>query len=316
MNLHEGRLRALALARAQMGATAPNPPVGAAVVSSEGKVLGLGAHLGAGRPHAEVEALSACGEAGPQAHGIFVTLEPCNHHGRTPPCTTALLQAGVQVVWIGALDPNPHVSGGGAAALRQAGVEVRLLSESASPDERLLARQCEDLIAPYTHWLRTGRPYVSVKRVFDSAGRMEPPPGRKTFASHRLLEYAHRLRRESDAVLTGSGTILADRPEFTVRHVLDPRPSPRHLSICDRRRRVDEAYLAEAAGRGFLPRIVDDVEAELAALGAEGVHQLLVEAGPGLTGHMLAQGLWDRLVTIRQISPGEEQVTVKRRALG
>ncbi len=313
MSLHDGRWRALEAGRARLGATAPNPPVGAVVFSAEGVVLGIGAHLGAGHPHAEVEALRACGAGGGLAHGVFVTLEPCNHQGRTPPCTAALLQAGVQVVWIGALDPNPHVRGGGAAALREAGVDVRLLAESASSDERLLARACEDLIESYTHWLRTGRPYVTVKQVFDAGGRMEPPPGRKTFASDRLLEYAHRLRRESDAVLTGSGTILADRPEFTVRHGLDPRTSPRWLAICDRRRRVDAAYMAEAEGRGFRPRIVDDVEAELAALGAEGVHQLLVEAGPGLTGHVLAQGLWNRLVTIRQLSPEEEQVTVARR---
>ena len=316
MSLHDGRWRALEAARARLGATAPNPPVGAAVFSADGEVLAIGAHLGAGHPHAEVEALRACCLEAGRAHGVFVTLEPCNHHGRTPPCTVALLQAGVRVVCIGALDPNPHVRGGGAAALREAGVDVRLLAESASSDERLLARRCQDLIEPYAHWLRTGRPYITVKRVFDPSGRMEPPPGHKTFSSPRLLEYAHRLRRASDAVLTGSGTILADRPEFTVRHGLDPRTSPRHLSICDRRRRVDEAYLAEAAGRGLLVRIVDDVGAELAALGKEGVHQLLVEAGPDLTGHVLAQGLWDRLVTIRQLSPEEEQVTVERRPLG
>ncbi|WP_217433917.1 bifunctional diaminohydroxyphosphoribosylaminopyrimidine deaminase/5-amino-6-(5-phosphoribosylamino)uracil reductase RibD [Caulobacter sp. S45] len=310
--MHEGRLRALAAARERLGATAPNPPVGAAVFSAEGEVLGIGAHLGAGRPHAEIEALRACGETLGRAHSMFVTLEPCNHQGQTPPCTAALLQAGVRTVWIGALDPNPNVRGGGGAALRQAGVDVRLLSESALSDERGLALHCEDLIAPYTHWLRTGRPYVTLKRVFDAAGRMEPPPGRKTFSSHRLLEYAHHLRRESDAVLTGSGTVLADRPEFTVRHVLDFRTAPRRLSICDRRGRVDAAYLAAAAERGLLPRIVSDVEAELDALGAEGVHQLLAEAGPALTDHMIAYGLWDRLVTIRQFSPQEEQVTVER----
>ena len=313
MSFHEGRLRALAAARERLGATAPNPPVGAAVFSDRGEMLGIGAHLGAGRPHAEVEALRACGEALSRAHTVFVTLEPCNHQGRTPPCTGALLQAGVQAVWIGALDPNPHVRGGGAEALRQAGVDVRLLAQSVSPDERRLAQHCEDLIAPYTHWLRTGRPYVTIKRVFDAAGRMEPPPGRKTFSSNRLLEYAHRLRRECDAVLTGSGTVLADRPEFTVRHCLDPRTAPRRLAILDRRRRVDEAYLAEAERRGLLPRIVDHVGAELDALGAEGAHHLLVEAGPTLTGHVLDQGLWDRLVTVRQMSPEEEQVTVERK---
>ncbi len=313
MSLHEGRLRALAAARERLGATAPNPAVGAAVFSVEGEVLGIGAHLGAGRPHAEVEALRTCGEALGRAHAVFVTLEPCNHQGRTPPCTAALLQAGVRAVWIGALDPNPHVRGGGADALRQAGVQVRLMAESASPDERRLGHHCEDLIAPYTHWLRTGRPYVTIKRVFDAAGRMEPPPGRKTFSSHRLLEYAHRLRRESDVLLTGSGTVLADRPEFTVRYDLDTRTSPRRLSICDRRGRVDDAYLAGAMGRGLLPRIVADIEAELDLLGAEGAHQVLVEAGPTLTGRMLDRGLWNRLVTIRQISPEEEQVTVERR---
>ncbi len=304
---------ALAAARERLGATAPNPPVGAAVFSAEGEVLGIGAHLGAGFAHAEVEALRASREASDRIHAVFVTLEPCNHHGRTPPCTEALLRAGVQRVWIGALDPNPHVRGGGAATLRQAGVEVRLLGESVSADEPRVAQHCEDLIAPYAHWLRTGRPYITVKRVLDPAGRMEPPPGQKTFSSHRMLEYAHRLRRESDAVLTGSGTVLTDRPEFTVRHCLDPRTTPRRLSICDRRKRVDEAYLVEARGRGLLPRIVSDLEAELDALGAESVHQLLVEAGPSMTSHMVDKGLWNRLVTIRQLSPQDERVTVERR---
>ncbi len=312
MSFHDGSLRALAAARERLGATAPNPPVGAAVFSAEGEVLGIGAHLGAGQPHAEVEALRACGDALGRAHAVFVTLEPCNHYGRTPPCTSALLDAGVRVVWVGALDPNPHVGGGGVAALRRSGVDVRLMAESASSDERRVAQHCEDLIAPWTHWLHTGRPYVTVKRVFDAAGRMEPPPGRKTFSSHRLLEYAHRLRRESDAVLTGSGTVLADRPEFTVRHCPDPRAIPRRLSILDRRRRVDDAYLAAAVSRGLLPRIAADLNAELDVLGGEGVHQLLVEAGPALTAFMLDQGLWRRLVTIRQLSPEEEQVTVER----
>ena len=316
MSVNEGCFGALSAARARLGATAPNPPVGAAVFSVEGDVLGVGAHLGAGHPHAEIEALRACGEALSRAHAIFVTLEPCNHHGRTPPCAEALIQGGVKQVWIGALDPNPNVVGAGAARLREGGVEVRLLAESDLPDERLLAQRCAELIEPYAHWLRSGRPYVTVKRVFDAGGRMEPPPGRKTFASAGLLEYAHGLRRESDAILTGSGTVLADRPEFTVRHGLDPRTSPRHLSICDRRGRVDGAYLLDATRRGFRTRLVTDLAAELGALGADGVHQVLVEAGPTLTGHMLDHALWDRLVTIRQLSRFEEQVTVERRGAG
>jgi diaminohydroxyphosphoribosylaminopyrimidine deaminase/5-amino-6-(5-phosphoribosylamino)uracil reductase len=221
-------------------------------------------------------------------------LEPCNHTGRTPPCTEAIIAAGIRRGVIGAHDPNPHVAGGGAARLRQAGIEVV---------EGVEGELCRRLIAPFAFHAATGRAFVTVKRAFDEAGSMIPPVGHKVFTSEASLVLAHRLRRKADAIVTGSGTILADRPLFTVRHVDDHAGKRRILAILDRRGRVDEAYLQQARENGMEPVIYTDIAFCLHDLAARGARDILVEAGTVLSDAVLASPHWTMRVDIHKGMP-------------
>ena len=292
--------RAIAVASDYAGATVPNPPVGCVLLDASGAILAVEAHRKAGDLHAEVRAIAACRTAGTidRIHCIVVTLEPCNHHGRTPPCADAILATPAREVWIAETDPNPRVEGGGAARLTAAGLSVHFLSDLDHPDASRLTADADRLIAPFVKWVTTGLPFVTVKQALDEAGSMIPPKGRKTFTSETSLTLAHRLRRRADAILTGSGTILADTPEFTVRRVPDHPDKSRVLAILDRRGRVPPGYLTEAAQRGLRPMLFADIGEALSRLGAKGVHEVLVEAGPTLTGAILAAGLWDEHVVI------------------
>jgi diaminohydroxyphosphoribosylaminopyrimidine deaminase / 5-amino-6-(5-phosphoribosylamino)uracil reductase len=302
---------ALGEAEAFRGATAPNPPVGCVLLDAEDRVLAAAAHPRAGQGHAEANALAAARANGTfeRIHTAVVTLEPCNHWGRTPPCAEALLASPARFAWIGAMDPNPKVEGGGAERLAAAGREVRLL-DPASP----LGLQCADLIAPFAKRQLLGRPWVTVKQALDLDGSMIPPPGQTTFTSPAALTHAHRLRRRADAILTGSGTVLADDPAFTVRHVADHADKRRPLALLDRRHRVGEAWLQAAAERGFEPFRAESLEAALDELGRRGALEVLVEAGPALTAAALEGELWDEHVLIRQAAPGQvETVELRRR---
>lgn len=298
--------RAIDTADGFAGATAPNPPVGCAILDAAGSLLAVEAHQKAGDLHAEARAITACRAAGAvdRIHTLVVTLEPCNHHGRTPPCTEAILSTPASAVWIATRDPNPHVAGGGAGRLAAAGLSVRFLADLDHPAADQLATAASRLIAPFSKWTTSRRPYVTVKQALDAAGSMIPPAGAKTFTSDASLTLAHRLRRRADAILTGSGTILADRPEFTVRRLVDHPGKARILAILDRRGRVPDAYLASAAERGFRPMILARLDDALVRLGAEGVHEVLVEAGPTLTGAILAADLWDEHVVIEKGAGG------------
>ncbi|AYV48672.1 bifunctional diaminohydroxyphosphoribosylaminopyrimidine deaminase/5-amino-6-(5-phosphoribosylamino)uracil reductase RibD [Caulobacter flavus] len=291
------------------GATAPNPPVGCAVLAADGAVLAVEAHQGAGLPHAEAAALAACRDRWDEVHTLVVTLEPCNHHGRTPPCVEAILASPARAVWIGARDPNPAVAGGGARRLATAGLDIAFV---AGP----LAAESARLIAPFAMRATQGRPWLTVKQAFTTDGSMIPPTGAKTFASEASLDLAHALRRRADAVITGSGTILADAPLLTVRRVADPRRAPRRLAILDRRGRVPRAYLDAARERGLEPSVHADIPALLADLAAGGALEALVEAGPTLSAAFLDAGLWDeRVVITKAARPGDPDTveTVLRR---
>ncbi|KSB90521.1 riboflavin biosynthesis protein RibD [Caulobacter vibrioides] len=290
---------ALDAAFAWAGATAPNPPVGCAVLAADGEVLAVRAHQGAGLPHAEAAALAACRDRWSAVHTLVVTLEPCNHHGRTPPCVEAILASPARAVWIGARDPNPAVAGGGAARLVAAGLDVAFV---AGP----LAGEAARLIAPFAMRATRGRPWLTLKQAFTADGSMIPPPGAKTFTSEASLDLAHALRRRADAVITGSGTVLADAPLLTVRRAPDPRRTPRRLAILDRRGRVPGAYLDAARARGLDPSVHADIPALLAQLAGGGALEALVEAGPTLSAAFLAAGLWDERVTITKAArPGD-----------
>ena len=280
-----------------MGNTAPNPPVGCAILDAAGAILSVAAHHRAGEPHAEALALRLCREAGlmDRAATAIVTLEPCNHTGRTGPCTEAILASPIRSVWIGSPDPNPRVAGGGEARLCQAGLDVRRVAP-----ESPAGRDCAALIAPFALFSRSLRPWITVKQALDRNGGMIPPAGAKTFTGGEALQLAHRLRRATDAVVTGLGTILADSPHFTVRHVPDHPGRRRILGIVDRSGGLPDGYRAEAEARGFVVRTAPDLPTLLPVLAQEGVLWAMVEAGPRLLAAIARDGHWDDWLTIRQ----------------
>ena len=305
---------ALAAAGEFEGATAPNPPVGCVLLDAESNVLARAAHQRAGAPHAEALAIALCDQAGTshRIHAVVVTLEPCNHTGRTPPCVEAILRTPARQVWIGVADPNPKVPGGGAARLAAAGLRVGYLAELDHPDAAGHALMAHRLIAPFAKQMRTGLPWVTVKQALNRDGAMIPPKGAKTFTSAASLVLAHQLRKRADAVLTGSGTVLADAPEFTVRRVPDFADKRRFLAILDRRGRVPAAYLEAAQGRGFAVFIETDIAAALRHLGQLGALEVLVEAGPSVLQAVQAGGFWDEWITIEQ-GEDADRVTVMLR---
>ncbi|HUF08901.1 MAG TPA: bifunctional diaminohydroxyphosphoribosylaminopyrimidine deaminase/5-amino-6-(5-phosphoribosylamino)uracil reductase RibD, partial [Rhodothermales bacterium] len=225
---HESYMhRAIELARRGLGTTRPNPLVGAVIVKDD-QVVGEGFHARAGGPHAEIEALN---HAGSRARGatMYVTLEPCNHHGRTPPCTKAILESGIRRVYFASRDPNPMVEGGGAAFLQSKRVPCEF-----GP----LTKEATDLNRGFFHWVRTGRPWIISKFASSLDGRIATRTGESqwiTGPESRLR--GHELRREVDAILVGAGTVLADDPLLTVRlpdgqpDVAQSAPSP--LSASD-----------------------------------------------------------------------------------
>jgi diaminohydroxyphosphoribosylaminopyrimidine deaminase/5-amino-6-(5-phosphoribosylamino)uracil reductase len=263
--------RALELAERGRGTTRPNPVVGAVVVAGE-EIVGEGWHERKGGPHAEVVALEAAGE---RARGatLYVTMEPCAHHGSTPPCTDAVLRAGVAKVVAGSLDPNPE-AGSGLELLRAQGVAVE---DAGSFDARV---QNEG----WRTWVAQGRPFVTLKLAVTLDGRVTVP-GRRWVTGEESRRRVHELRAAADAIAVGMGTVHADDPQLDARDVGAER-QPRRLAF----------------GRGPLPETSDlelrsgPLEDELAALGAEGVQSLLLEGGPTLGAAFLEQGLVDRLL--------------------
>ncbi len=227
--------RALELARRGEGLVEPNPMVGAVVADRSGKILGEGWHEQFGGPHAEVRAIAAAaGTAG--AATLYVTLEPCCHHGKTPPCTEAILAAGISRVVVAAGDPNPAVAGGGIAALRQAGVQV---------DCGLLETDAVRLTAPFRKLITSAAPWVIAKWAMTldgclalsatETGPTDQPTGHPWISSPASRELVHELRRRVDAILVGVGTAMADDPLLTAR---PPGPRPLLRLVLDRTARL------------------------------------------------------------------------------
>ena len=293
--------RALDAARVYEGATAPNPAVGCVLLDAAGVILAEAGHARAGELHAEAAAIAMARAAGvsDRIHTVIVTLEPCNHQGRTGPCAGAILQTPARRVLYGAADPNPTAAGG-AARLSAAGLEVALWPAP-------FAAEARRLLAPFASRVTRGRPFVTVKEALRD-GSMIPPHGQKTFTGRDSLLLAHQLRKRADAILTGSGTVLADWPEFTVRHLPDHRGKTRPLAILDRRGRVPQAYLQAAIARGFAPFIATDPASALATLAAQGCNEVLVEAGPHVTSAFRSLGLWDEWVRIEAGFP--DRITI------
>ena len=201
---------ALRLARRGFGATTPNPMVGAVLVKG-GKIIGRGWHRRAGLPHAEVEALHDARKRGHNAKGatLFVTLEPCSTHGRTPPCTDAIIAARIKRVVVGATDPNPRHAGKGFKVLRRAGIEV---------DQGILSEDCTHLNEAFNHWIIHRTPVVTVKAAMTLDGKIATARGEsKWITGKKARNYGMKLREGSDAILVGINTILADNPSLTFR---------------------------------------------------------------------------------------------------
>ena len=199
--------RALQLSRRGEALACPNPMVGAVIVK-DGQIIGEGWHHGPGQPHAEVEALRACRED-PKGTTLYVTLEPCNHYGRTPPCTEAIIKAGIKIVKIALLDPNRAVTGGGAARLRAAGIEVEI---------GIAGAEALELNRKFCHFCLKGQPWVIMKAAMSLDGKIATSSGQSQWitgeASRRLV---HQLRSQVGAVLIGSGTMVQDNPELSNR---------------------------------------------------------------------------------------------------
>ena len=303
--------RALALARTRAGRTWPNPTVGVCVVR-DGRLLAEAVHQRAGEAHAEAAALADLRARGESAEGstVYVTLEPCDHHGRTPPCSLALIDAGVERVVYAVADATPRAHDGGARRLREAGIRV---------EAGLLADEAWELNHPFFETARDDEVHVTVKvaltldgRVAPRAGRIEDPAARRVTgeAAHRRV---HRMRAAAAAVLVGRSTVETDRPRLTVRGVAgadDPRPV-----VLDTRGRLDPTWIptgalvltgpgagatASAAGFDVAEIALDDtgrldLERVLAALAARDLGVLLVEAGPTLAASFVERGAAHRL---------------------
>jgi diaminohydroxyphosphoribosylaminopyrimidine deaminase / 5-amino-6-(5-phosphoribosylamino)uracil reductase len=292
-SLSEAMQRACREARHWLGATSPNPAVGAVALDEQGKILAAASHRRAGEDHAEAALLKLCRDQNlmPRVHTMVVTLEPCNHVGRTLPCSESIIKSGIRHVVVGTRDPNPVVTGGGCERLRQAGIDVI---------EGIETESCRRLIHAFAFFSLTGKPFVTVKRAFDERGSMIPPKGQKTFTSQESLTLAHRLRKKADAIVTGSGTILADNPLFTVRHVEDYPGKRRILAILDRRGRVPQDYMNQAAERRLDAIAYQDLDFCFSDLAHRGVQDVLVECGPHLSQSILNSPHWTMCIDVHK----------------
>lgn len=307
---------ALAEARKGLGRTSPNPAVGAVIVR-DGVVVGRGYHKKAGTPHAEVNAIA-------DAHGrtnnatLYVTLEPCNHSGRTPPCTEAILRSGISRVVVGMMDPNPHVAGGGGEYLRAKGVAVVC---------GVLERQCKELNAPFIKHSLTGLPWVTMKAGVSLDGKITlQPRQRAALTGLESKRYLHRIRNRVDALLIGVDTALIDDPSLTTRlddgeetrdplrvvldsslrlpvdaHMLNQQSMAETWICCceDANSDSEERLVARGAKVFRLPKNEAgrvDLPAVLALLGSKAVTSLLVEGGAAVHGAFCRENLVDEVL--------------------
>ena len=305
--------RAIEIAERGRHRVMPNPLVGCVLVK-DGEIIAEGWHDHIGGLHAEQMAIADAEAKGVATQGstAYVTLEPCNHFGRTPPCTEALLWAGVKRVVIGADDPNPTVRGDGASALEKSDVEV---------ESGLLAEECGEQMGEFMHWCENMRPEVLLKAAIDANGRVDCDPNEpaQRFSSPESLEIVHALRADSMAILVGVDTVVRDDPSLTVRGPdIGPRNPPTRVVIDPSGRlptdckllndgkaptllihaepfelpnsdaeHVERAILSASEGEITIARILD-------YLGDRGIQSLLVEGGPNTWRRFLAEGLVDR----------------------
>jgi len=307
--------RALALAALGTGRTSPNPLVGAVVLDHAGTLVGEGYHARAGTPHAEVHALAQAGE---RARGgtLVVTLEPCCHHGRTPPCSEAVIAAGIARVVVAMVDPNPQVAGGGIAQLQAAGIAVL---------HGVCDVEAQELNRAFVNRLTTGRPLGILKWAMSLDGRTALPNGASQWISGPPARaWVHQLRSQCDAVIVGGGTLRADDPLLTSRGQRTPEPLrvvlSRSLQLPDRAQLWDTTRAATlvahppdapAAAKAQLQELCSNnpglealelphcsPAALLEALAQRGCNQVLWECGPGLAAAALREGCVQQVAAV------------------
>ena len=304
--------QAIALALKGTGRVNPNPLVGAVVVK-DGRVIGEGYHQQYGCPHAERNALAACTES-PAGATIYVTLEPCCHHGKNPPCTQALIQAGVSRVVVGSADPNPLVAGKGIAQLKAAGIQV---------EEGCLQAECDAINFIFFHYITTKQPYLALKYAMTTDGKIACHTGvSRWITGETARHHVHQLRNKYAAIMVGTGTLLADDPELTcriengnnpVRIVCDTQlrtplsaklvttatEVPTIIATCCQDEIRHKPYQEAGCQVWVLPakNEVVDLHALLQRLGQEKIDSVLVEGGGQLNWSLLQAGLVQRVYT-------------------
>jgi diaminohydroxyphosphoribosylaminopyrimidine deaminase/5-amino-6-(5-phosphoribosylamino)uracil reductase len=305
--------RALRLARKGEGNVSPNPLVGAVIVR-EGRIIGEGWHRCCGENHAEINAIRDATETVAGAT-FYITLEPCSHHGRTPPCAEALIACRPGRVVVGAVDPNPVVSGRGIEALRRSGIETEV---------GVLEVACRESNRIFFKYIRTGLPYVTLKFAQTLDGRIATASGHSRWiSSPPSLRFAHRLRAVHDAILVGAGTVLADNPALTCRLVRGRDPlrivvdsglrlppdatifsdGKRTVAVVTRRAPVESRRLLEKKGVEVLEIGEDpaghvDLRELLTVLGKRKISSVLVEGGAAVATAFLKENLVDRLLIV------------------
>ena len=324
---------ALSQARKGLGRTSPNPAVGAVIVR-DGLVIAKGYHHKASLAHAEVEALNKLdGKASPE-DTLYVTLEPCNHHGRTPPCTEAILKSGLKRVVVGMKDPNPHVSGGGCEFLRANGVSVII---------GILEAECERLNEIFIKFVTSGRPFVIMKSAMTLDGWTATATGNsKWVTNEKSRQFVHRLRDRVDAVLVGIGTVLADDPRLTARikrgkgkdplrivvdtHLRTPlnarilKPDHGAEAIIVTGPGVSKEDMKKFSGRGVSALTCPtkdgriDLGVLLDILGKRSVTSLLVEGGALIAGSLIRERLIDKFYLFKspKILGGDDGISMAK----
>ncbi len=310
MNTNHFLLQALDLAKIRRGFCAPNPSVGAVIVSETGEVLATGYHLGAGHPHAEADALKKLNGKAPNAT-IYITLEPCCHFGRTPPCTDAIIQSGIKHVVYGFTDPNPIVSGKSKAILAKANISA----------EHIAIPEITAFYESYHHWHRTQKPFITAKIALSLNGKIAGENGEPIqFTGPELKEMTYVCRKQSDAILTTAKTIICDDPQMNVRgaeviakplYILDRELKlPLHAKIFGTAKSIT-VFHAENAPETQLKKLNEknvrciaidteqnqlNLTAIIKQIGKDGVHDLWVEAGGACFSALVKQKLAQKLL--------------------
>lgn len=267
------------------GLTSPNPAVGAVLVH-RGEIVARGHHRKAGEPHAEIECLSAFGREVPSSAILYVTLEPCSTAGRTPPCTDALVRAGVKKIVTGTADPNPRHSGQGIQQLRTAGVEVRV---------GVLEKECAELNEVFNKWIRTKIPFVIAKCGMSLDGRLTRPPAEGQWITSSIArEHANRFRAQVDAIVIGAETLRADDPRLTVRGVRPARQPWRIILTRSGKLPKSARIFNDRYAKRTLVLRDEPLVNVLKDLGQRDITSVLIEGGGNVLGQALDARLIDR----------------------